>query len=294
MKQRELIAGPWFAALTAWRALAGAAAPPGAFRILLLHDVPAARRSGLAALLDHVSRRCGFIAPREAMARLASDVPPANDRRPAPCLLTFDDGFASNREVAETLLQPRGIRAVFFVCPGLIDLAPDAQRAAIARNIHDGHPPHGASAHGSLMGWDDLAALARAGHAVGGHSLSHRRLTTVQGAALEDEIAGTAERLSRRLGIAPDWFAYPFGDIESIDGAALASVGRHWRVCRSGVRGLNAPRTHRLALLADHIDLYAGAAWQRLAVAGGLDRRYEAARRRLAAMAAAADHDATS
>jgi hypothetical protein len=69
----------------------------------------------------------------------------------------------------------------------------------------------------------------------------------------------------------------------------LAIAAKRYRVCRSGVRGLNLPGQNRVALLADHIDLGSSFAWQRLTLEGGLDGRYRAARKRLATMARAAD-----
>lgn len=293
MTARDLLAGPWLAWRNARRALARPAHPAGAFRILLLHDVPAAQHPRLARLLDRIAKRGGFIGPDEALARLAA--PPGAGARAGdpPWLVTFDDGFASNRVVAETMLAPRAIRAVFFVCPGLIDLPPGTQRDAVRQRVFAGNPaasvPPGDS---PLMRWDDLAALAHGGHGIGGHSLHHARLSALGADELEREVAGTAARLADRLGAPADWFAYPFGDIAAIDAPALSVIGRHWRLCRSGVRGTNRAGTHRLALLADHVDLSATPDWQDLTVDGALDGRYGAPRGRLAAMAAASGHSA--
>jgi hypothetical protein len=80
----------------------------------------------------------------------------------------------------------------------------------------------------------------------------------------------------------PKWFAYPFGNIESINAEALMIASRHHAYCRSGVRGVNDVATHRLGLLAEHIDLSAPESFQHAAVEGALDFRYRAARTRLA------------
>lgn len=127
--------------------------PVGAVRILILHDVPPAARDAFIRLLDHLAAGPGFVTPAEAAQRLSGAVP-ADGR--TPVLLSFDDGFASNLEVARDILEPRGVRALFFVCPGLIDLPAAERRAAIAAQIFRGH----CSAQGlDLIGWPDLAAL---------------------------------------------------------------------------------------------------------------------------------------
>ena len=257
MKARELLAP----ALLAAHAAFGPRAVPGEFRALLLHDVPPAQYRRLARLLDHAAQSGGFVSPQEAASRL--------EHRSAGTgrfLLTFDDGFMGNRDVAERVLAPRGIKAAFFVNPGLIEGQPDR----------------------TYMGWDDLMALAQEGHVIGSHGWSHTRLAGLRGADLEAEIARPGETLAARLGTPPEWFAYPFGDIDSIDAESLALIGRRYRICRSGVRGPNAPGAHRLAVLADHVDLGASFAWQRLTLAGGLDGRYGPARARLLGMARSA------
>jgi peptidoglycan/xylan/chitin deacetylase (PgdA/CDA1 family) len=171
-------------------------------------------------------------------------------------VLNFDDGFQANRDVAERILAPRGIKAAFFVSPGLVG--------------QEGY-----------MGWSDLAALAKSGHVIGAHGMSHRRLAGLRGADLEAEVVLPGEAIAEKLGATPEWFAFPFGDIDSIDPTALVLIGRHYQRCRSGVRGANSPDTHRLAVLADHVDLGSSFAWQRLTVAGGLDAPYREARERL-------------
>jgi peptidoglycan/xylan/chitin deacetylase (PgdA/CDA1 family) len=253
MRPRELLAP----ALLAAHHVFGATPKAGSFRILLLHDVPRARYDSLARLLDWFPHDA-FIAPDEALARREG---------PPRLVLNFDDGFKGNRDVAERLLAPRGIKAIFFVNPGRIEADRDR----------------------TYMDWDDLAALVAAGHVIGSHGWSHRRLVGLKGGDLEEQIVRPQEAIGARLGVRSAWFAYPFGDIDSIDLEALAQVGRHYRVCRSGVRGVNAPGAHRLALLSDHLDLDANFAWQRLTAAGGLDGRYARARERLLDMARSAE-----
>ena len=135
------------------------------------------------------------------------------------------------------------------------------------------------------MSWDAIEALAAAGHTIGAHSLTHRRLSAVRGEDLAREILDSGARIEARLGTPVTWFAYPFGDIDSIDAEAMRIIAGRYRYCRSGVRGANDGTTHPLALRGDHIDLTALPAWRHLALEGGLDGRYRAARQRLDALA---------
>lgn len=253
---------------------------PGAVRIVLVHDIAPDREAEFRRLIAHCRHRFGFVTPQEAEARLAAGV--ADGR--APVLLTFDDGFASNARMAEEVLEPQGIRALFFVCPGLIDRPRAERRAAIAAHVFRGQMT-GADlpAHLDLMEWDVLAGLKARGHAIGCHSMDHDRLAGLSPAQLEHQVAGAKARMAETLGEAGAWFAYPFGDVDSIDTAALRLIGRHFRYCRSGVRGMADAASPLLALPGESIDLNQGRAWQDLAVSGGLARFYGKARAALLA-----------
>ncbi|KIL97817.1 polysaccharide deacetylase family protein [Paramagnetospirillum magnetotacticum MS-1] len=265
-------------ALAGWRLVRPVLGEENTFRILLLHDVPTSKRDVFARLVQNLTMARRLITPVEAEAILAGGpVPPG----PSPVLLSFDDGFASNLDVAETILAPLGIKALFFVCPGLIGLEPEARAAAATANILRGQRP----APEPLLGWDGIERLAALGHTMGSHTSHHLRLTTLSPDQRAEEIGGAARLLTERLGKIPDWFAYTFGDIDSIDAASLAEIGRHHRYCRSGVRGPNSKATPPLALRGDNIDLGTGEAWRGLAVEGGLDVLYRKQRRILDAMA---------
>lgn len=270
---RRLMAPLWLAA----RRWHPADPPPGAFRVLLLHDIAARQEPALDRLLAHIGASMGFLAPEDAGRRLAMTVSDGT----CPVLVSFDDGFASNHALAQSVLARHGVQALFFVCPGLMDLPRDRQPAAIAANVFRGH----ADAVPEMMTWDHVAELAARGHAIGGHGMTHVRLSGLDPARLEDEIGGARRRLDEHLGRPADWFAFPFGDIASIDEAALGVVARHFRYCRSGVRGLNGLETSPMALWAEHVDLDAPFGYQRMALEGGLDFRYAEARRWLEKMA---------
>ena len=280
---RYRLAGPWLSGLRAWRRIGGARPP--ALRILILHDVPEERFADLDRLLHTVKRRHVFVAPDEAEAWLGSEATAAARSLP-PCLLTFDDGFASNHAAAGAVLSRHGVKALFFVCPGLVDLDGEAQRQGIAANIFDGRRaaadlPRDAR----LMSWREIGALKEMGHTIGAHSMTHRRLSSLHGDELGREVLGCNDVLAARLGTRASWFAYPFGSIDSISGAALRVIAAAYRLCRSGVRGPNTGATDRHALRADQVDLEAPDAYRSVVVEGGLDWRYAAPRRRLDTLA---------
>lgn len=264
--------------LAGWQLARPLLAPPQTFRILLLHDISVPKRDVFTRLVQDLAAAGRLIAPSDAEAILAGERVPHG---PPPVLLSFDDGFTSNLEVAESILAPLGARALFFVCPGLIGLEPQARAAAAQTNILRGLKP----APEPLLDWGGIERLAALGHTIGSHTSRHLRLTSLSPDQRTEEIGEAARQLAARLGRVPDWFAYTFGDITAVDAAALAEIGRHHRYCRSGIRGPNSRMTPPLALRGDNIDLGTGEAWRRLAMEGGLDALYRQQRRKLDAMA---------
>lgn len=256
--------------------------PRGAVRVLIVHDVAPAQEPAFKALIKSLARRFGFVSPAQAAARLAGNCP--DDGR-APVLLTFDDGFVSNAKVTRDILTPLDIKAVFFVCPGLIDFPRSQQPDAIAAHVFRGCvQSRNLPRHMALMEWGDLAALKEMGHEIGCHSLLHDKMAGLDAAVLEHQIAAARSRLECKIAPTP-WFAFPFGDLASIDATALAVIGRHFALCRSGIRGLANAASHPLGLPAESIDLGASPQWMSLAAEGGLAFRYRAARADLAGMA---------
>jgi peptidoglycan/xylan/chitin deacetylase (PgdA/CDA1 family) len=253
--------------------------------MLVVHDVPPTRQGAFVRLLEHCRDRFGFVTPNEAVARLSGHC--VADGR-APVLLTFDDGFSSNGIVARGVLDPLGVKALFFVCPGLIDGPPATRRAQIAAHVFRGRVTANDLPSGlDLMEWADLRDLETSGHTIGCHSLSHDCLAGLGIDALSHQVATAKQRLEAELGECSPWFAFPFGDITSIDKAALAAIGRHFPLCRSGVRGLAHADSPPLALPAESVDLTESWAWQQLTAAGVLAPLYRGARARLADMAEA-------
>lgn len=270
------------------RGINGLVRRPGrGFRILAIGPVFKDRLPALGDFIAYVKRTHGLLTPEDAAALMDAAAGEAGKktRRP-PCLLTFDGGFSSHLEVARDVLGPLGARAIFFVCPGLMDLSGENQRAAMAANIFDGRirardlPPDL-----RLMTWDDIAVLRSAAHAVGLHGLTHRRLARLSGADLRREIVTAADGAGTHLGAPVDWFAPPFGDSESLSAAALDIIAQRFRFCRSTVPGINARGVPALALRAHALDAADPIGAWKWAIEGGLDRPFSAARARLDAMA---------
>lgn len=219
-------------------------------RVLIYHDICPEEQYRFVSQLLWLKRSWRFVSP-EQFAALSSGAEPVFGRN---LLLTFDDGIGSQRRIAEEVLKPMRIRAVFFVNSDLVsDKTGDDALLFTPGSItksevqrHTGHLPY--------MAWSDLEALLEEGHSVGGHTATHARLSEIQGEAeLEREIATSADTLARRLGVSIEHFAYPRGDLASFSPKALAVARRRFRFVYSGLRGDNARDASPLRLWRDAV-----------------------------------------
>lgn len=127
-------------------------------------------------------------------------------------MITFDDGYRSNRRYALPALREYGYPAVLFVPTDYIG----------GSNTFDG----GAEPEEPICDWDDLNALQSAGVSVQSHGASHRAFSALSGPDLEDELHRSRRCLEEGLGTDVSLFSYPYGDAGTDTGATTAALGR--------------------------------------------------------------------
>ena len=226
----------------------------GALKILIYHDIPSNDFDKFEAQIKCIARDYDFIRPDDLQDILTGQMKYTGTR----VLLTFDDGFKSNALLAEKVLDPLGIKAIFFIPPGFINAKNRNERSTfIARNIYNNLlTPEEIPDDMAPMSWQDLARLLDQGHTIGAHTINHRRLTEIESESeLKREIIESGDVLQKNLGVDIDHFSYPFGNINSIDPKAMEIIRERYRYCYSGIRGMNCIHTNTYAILRDPVSI---------------------------------------
>ncbi|MGA4545356.1 polysaccharide deacetylase family protein [Uniformispora flossi] len=211
------------------------------------------RAVGRLAVLGYhgVDDPAGFAGQLDRLLRIARPVSlddvelAVATRRPLPgraVLITFDDGERSVYEHGLPLLQERGIPAVAFVIPSLLDTdtpfwwheverlvaagagdgrtaaqwlrhlkqVPDTERRAAIAGLRDGHEP----VRQPQLTTAEVRALDAGGVRVESHSLTHPLLDRCSDADVRAEIIAAHDALATILDRAPQSFAYPNGNFD--------------------------------------------------------------------------------
>ncbi|MGV9595881.1 polysaccharide deacetylase family protein [Streptosporangium sandarakinum] len=128
--------------------------------------------------------------------------------------LTFDDGDATHPAVAR-MLERHGMRGTFYVNTGTVG----RERKLTRRG---------------------LAAIARAGHEIGGHTLTHLRLPELSAAEQRAQICDDRGKLVA-WGYRPATLAYPFGSVDARAEAAARRCGYDAAREVGGLREFSCP-----------------------------------------------------
>jgi peptidoglycan/xylan/chitin deacetylase (PgdA/CDA1 family) len=134
--------------------------------------------------------------------------------------ITFDDGYRSVFDTGLPILTRLGVPATLFLPTDYIGTREVMRWPGIDRWCNGPF-----ERELTPVSWDEVRSLAAAGWEIGSHSGSHARLTQLDDAALEDELARSKAACEEQLDGACSSLAYPYGDVDARVVAAAARVG---------------------------------------------------------------------
>jgi peptidoglycan/xylan/chitin deacetylase (PgdA/CDA1 family) len=242
---------------------------PSRVRVLIYHDVPKASMENFSLQLSFLNKLYDFLTPSDLFRVLSGDYCPDG----ISLVVTFDDGFISNRTIAEKVLKPLGIKALFFISPGFIECrGATAQEKFVKARFFQRHLSPEELNGKTPMDWKALSWLVSNGHAIGSHTISHIELANITDRVeMEEEIIRSGIYLSERLGVPVESFSPAFGQLNR---EAMEIIKRGYRFCFSSVRGFNTLNTSPYGIFRDAVSPFDPPSYLQFIVEGGLDLRY--------------------
>lgn len=212
-------------------------------QFLYLHHVNKEEVNSFRKLLSTLSASHEFIGYSEAVKRvLDGDI-----KRPA-ISISLDDGLESSLGAA-AVAEEFGARLCYFICPNAIE-NPDPLWITEFCRVRLHLPQM------SFMTWGDVEHLLQSGHEIGSHTLSHVRLSESSPDQIQEEVQGSYQTLTRRIGQVRH-FAWPYGTYAACSPEAVSEVFRAgFESCASAVRGchvMQSASAQSLCIRRDHI-----------------------------------------
>jgi len=281
--------------------------PVDVFRLQMAFVKRAYTVLSLDELLERAGR--GAMLPPRALAITFDDGYADNHRLAAPVLAalglpatlyvstgSLDGGAPLWMSAVRALVL--GARGAELRLPGIepVPLGPPGRRGAAARALTRALVPLtageraerlaaaaegagvdlGRALAGTMLGWDEVRALARAGWTIGAHTVTHVNVALAAPAAAEAEIAASRDAIAAEIGEPVRHFAYPnSGGAHRYFDGTVADILRRlgFRSAVTSRPGVVGPRTDPFAVprvgvsprLAAVSDLAASLVRQRLA-----------------------------
>jgi peptidoglycan/xylan/chitin deacetylase (PgdA/CDA1 family) len=185
---------------------------PRFLRVLNYHNTPQNDAAGLERQLEFYLEHFDPAQPADLDSCLADRFEVSRPR----LLITFDDGYRSNHDVAAPLLEKHGFLACFFLPEA--EIASDRAAADSAKTRDEPEP---------RMCWPEVRALEARGHRVGCHTRTHVRLADdLPAERLADEITQAGRDIAGKLGHPVDDFCWVGGEEWSYGAGAFDEVRR--------------------------------------------------------------------
>jgi peptidoglycan/xylan/chitin deacetylase (PgdA/CDA1 family)/GT2 family glycosyltransferase len=127
-------------------------------------------------------------------------------------VITIDDGYRDNLEIALPALRRRGYEGTVFLVSGRIGAVNDWDAAGAV----GGRP---------LMAVEEIRRMAEGGVAAGAHGRTHASLPDLDDDAVRAEVVGSRRDLETATGQAVTAFAYPYGRHDARAVAASREAG---------------------------------------------------------------------
>jgi peptidoglycan/xylan/chitin deacetylase (PgdA/CDA1 family) len=234
--------------------VAGAITPAGNLRIALTHYVFAEDQPNFERIVDFLVSRRQPLELETFLSYCRGGTLPADRRW---IVFTFDDGLVSSFKAALEVLNPMGIKSIFFVPTAILDLQKEEEmrRFCWDRIYHRRHSFESLRPEQYLtMQSHHLHELRELGHVIFPHTHTHIDLAEIRSRLLVDrELIQPRRTIEALVGGQADGFAFPVGTERVVSSTAYSTIQEIYSFCCTGLMGANSDATERLFLYRDSI-----------------------------------------
>ena len=224
-------------------------------RVIIIHDIHPSQEKNFEKLIYKLQETWNIISPLQFKEIIKNNKSKIKNKN---VLITFDDGYKSQKKITEKYLDPLNIKALFFIVSNFVKLnqLEDAHNF-IRKNFYKEEKSFPDLDKNTLnMNTDDIRELVKNGHSIGGHTSTHSQLSKIRHSnILLDEIVNSSLQLEKIIkNYEIEDFVYTFGDIKSINKKSTQIILKNYKYLYSGLRGNNLNLNSKI-IRRDAIDL---------------------------------------
>lgn len=207
-------------------------------RVIIFHNIKKKNEKKFGELILYLKKNWNIISPKIFRDHIYNKKVIENKRN---ILITFDDGYKSQKIVCEKFLDPLNIKALFFVVSDFVNIVSKHQAFDfVNKNFYFDKKRIDVEEDMSNMNIIDLKQLILNGHSIGGHTRTHACLSRIKKEnIIYDEVVKSCLEMEKKLNYNIVDFAYTFGDINSINRISSNLILNHFELLYSGLRGNN-------------------------------------------------------
>ncbi|MDC3122146.1 polysaccharide deacetylase family protein [Prochlorococcus sp. AH-716-J21] len=243
---------------------------------ITLHNINSSDYKWLASLLDYLKKDYEFIDPNDIEEALIFK---KNSKK--KLLLTFDDGFSSCFDICQKILNPRKIKALFFIPTSFIDLKNKESFDFCQKHFYPNSVINQKyNREYDALSLDQILVMIKYGHIIGGHTLNHPNLALLNEDELFNEITLSANKLESILKSKLLFFAFPFGSLDSINSRSFLIAKKRFKYCFTNIRGGLSESPSKYFLYRQNIEPRMPISLINAILDGKLDWKYRSSRKR--------------
>ena len=201
--------------------------------ILAYHSVSQHRTDGLAVPAGEFERQMDWLHRRAYRTVTVTEFINGGFSPDEPlALITFDDGYADNYDVAFPVLKRFGFVATVFLVSDFVGTGRTFRWDSLKIRSKADIP------HYAPMNWEQVRDMEGYGIEMGSHTCSHPRLTTLAVPERWEEISRSRADIEDRLGHTVSSFCYPHSEFDQTDVDLVEKAGYACAVVTAFRRGI--------------------------------------------------------
>ena len=224
--------------------------------VLNLHSTPKQFEGNFTNILKFLKKNFNIIGP-ESLIDFSSGL--LKTEKPS-LLFTFDDGLKNNLRAAK-ILEENGIAALFFVVPDFVNASENKQgKNYYLQNIRPIVNPKFDKELEDFesMNWEEIQKLAKSGHSIGSHSMSHRLSINSTEDELLLEIVKSKEEIERKTNLSVIHFCSPNNTAISVSDRAKELIAELYDYHFTTFHGSNSTQDSKKLIKRINIETFWG------------------------------------